>query len=57
MIFCFVLFLSLCSLLVGELRHLSLVFVFTFIADQPSTALQNLFLGTVTEIVILFLMC
>lgn len=46
-----------CSFLVKALRHLSLVFVFIFIADQISTALPNLFLGTVTEIVILFLMC
>lgn len=57
MIFCFVLFLSLCSLLVKALRHLSLVFVYIFIADQTSTALPNLFLGTLTEIVVLVLMC
>lgn len=43
--------------LVKALRHPSLLFVFVFIADQTSTALPNLFVGTVTEIVILFLMC
>lgn len=56
-VYLFACFVFISMFLVKALRHPSLVFVFVFIADQTSTALPNLFVGTVTEIVILFLMC